>query len=79
MFEETESGNAGVVVDVDLSLLPSTFAEGETLRIVTGGTALDQRVVWFDIGIGYTGGPALPTPFDNLVVQSEMTVSLPFR
>lgn len=77
MFERVDGENSALVIQLDVSLLTSLFEPGSTFRIVTGGTAGGQRVVWFDIGIGYRGGPVLTSPTDGFVVHSEMSMNFP--
>ena len=70
LFKKVEENNSSFVVKVNLSLFTTLFQQGSVLRIVTGGTANGERVVWFDIGIGR--GP------DGFEVRSEATINLPY-
>ena len=70
LFEEVEENNSSFVVKVNLSLFTTLFQPGSVLRIVTGGTANGERVVWFDIGIGRGA--------DGFEVRSEVMLNLPY-
>lgn len=77
LFERIETDSTGMTIRLNTSLLASGFAQDSVFRLVVGGTALDKRVVWFDIGIGYTGGSLLGDPTDGFVVRSELSMSVP--
>lgn len=77
IFRRVEANRSSFVVDLNMSMLTSLFEKGSTFRLVTGGTANGDRVVWFDIGIGYSGGSVLADPLDGFVVRSEMWISFP--
>lgn len=70
LFEEVETNSSSFVVKVNMSLFTTLFQPGSVFRIVTGGTANGERVVWFDIGIGRGSS--------GFVVHSEMSINLPY-
>jgi hypothetical protein len=70
IFRKVETNGSSFVVHVDLSLLTLLFAQGEELRLVTGGTVDEQRVVWFDIGITRTT--------DGFRTRADISINLPF-
>jgi hypothetical protein len=70
IFREVEADNSSFVVEVNLSLFMTLFEPGSALRIVTGGTAYGERVVWFDIGIARNQ--------DGFETRADMMVNLPF-
>jgi hypothetical protein len=78
VFKRIETEDAGMVIDVDLSLLTNPLGEDTALRLVSGGTANGERVVWLDVGIGYTGGPVLDDPLDGFVTRADVFLNLPF-
>ncbi|WP_181693026.1 hypothetical protein [Natronomonas sp. LN261] len=70
VFREVETDNSSFVIEVNLSLFTTLFEPGSALRIVTGGTAYGERVVWFDIGIARSQ--------DGFETRADMTVNLPY-
>lgn len=70
IFRKVETNGSSFVVHVDLSLFTSLFAQGEELRLVTGGTVEGERVVWFDIGITRT--------IDGFRTRADLSMNLPF-
>jgi hypothetical protein len=70
IFEEVETDNSSFVIEVNLSLFTTLFEPGSALRIVTGGTAYGERVVWFDIGIARSQ--------DGFETRADMIINLPY-
>jgi len=70
IFEEVETDNSSFVIEVNLSLFTTLFEPGSALRIVTGGTAYGERVVWFDIGIARSQ--------DGFETRADMMINLPY-
>ncbi|MES3516092.1 MAG: hypothetical protein PPP58_00335 [Natronomonas sp.] len=69
IFREVETDESQFVAEVDMSLLGSGFDHGEELRIVTGGSVDDERVVWFDIGITRSA--------DGFETKADMMINFP--
>ena len=70
VFREVETDDSSFVVEVNLSLFTTLFEPGSALRIVTGGTAYGERVVWFDIGIARSQ--------DGFETQADMMINIPY-
>jgi len=70
LFKEIEKNDSSFVVKINMSLFTTLFEPGSVLRIVTGGTAYGERVVWFDIGIARGQ--------DGFETQSNMMINIPY-
>ncbi|WP_049926076.1 hypothetical protein [Natronomonas moolapensis] len=70
IFREVETDNSSFVIEANLSLFTTLFEPGSVLRIVTGGTAYGERVVWFDIGIARSQ--------DGFETRADMMINLPY-
>ena len=70
IFREVKTDNSSLVIEVNMSLFTTLFEPGSALRIVTGGTAYGERVLWFDIGIARSQ--------DGFETRADMMINLPY-
>lgn len=70
IFREVKTNNSSFVININMSLFTTLFEPGSALRIVTGGTAYGERVVWFDIGIARSQ--------DGFETRADMMINLPY-